>query len=226
MRDLRSNIDRFLGLLADHQELVLVARQSLFELDQVLRQRKEICRAGQAPETYAGRVTARAGSDLLTQFRATPPGTSRSSPPEEPTAPTGGGERHNVLLVVEDDPDDFMLLQRAWRKSGEQAVLHWVQTAREALTALSALETGAQIVCVVADVHLPEIDGFELLRLVKNRPSPARLRFAFLTGRRDGPTRQRAQESGADAFFIKPSSHLELVEIARALARLVAEPAE
>jgi len=225
MRDLRANIDQFLGRLAHHQKLVSVLRQSLFELDQVFEQRKEICRAGPTPGSYAGEVKARAGDNFLPEFREMPLRTSRACPPEEPALPAGGGERHNVLLVVEDDPDDFILLQRAWRKCGEQAVLHWVQTARDALTSLSALETGAQIVCVVADVHLPEIDGFELLRLVKSRPSPARLRFAFLTGRSDGPTRQRAQEGGADAFFFKPSSHQELVEIARALARLVADAA-
>lgn len=131
--------------------------------------------------------------------------------------PEGG---NSVLLVVEDDPDDYLLLERAFRKVSATVALHWAQTGAEALAALRDLESQARLVCVVADVQLPRMDGFDLLRQIRTRGSQAIIRFVFLTGRRDRSTQEQARESGADAFFVKPNGIAELVEIARAIAQL------
>jgi CheY-like chemotaxis protein len=126
----------------------------------------------------------------------------------------------HVLLVVEDDPDDFMLLDRALRKTSGYAVVGWARSVTEALNMLDQLETHAQTICLVADLKLPGLDGFELLQRIKHRSSPIRLRFVFLTGRPDPTTELRARASGADAFFVKPASSEEWMNIARVLQDL------
>jgi response regulator RpfG family c-di-GMP phosphodiesterase len=49
-------------------------------------------------------------------------------------------------------------------------------------------------------------------------------RFAFLTSHRDHSTEQRACAKGADAFFVKPMSFNELVEVAEKLENLLEGP--
>jgi DNA-binding response OmpR family regulator len=153
----------------------------------------------------------------------------------QPFVSRGAGARRSkgvlveqVLLVVEDEADDFVLLNRALRKAGGGAVVSWAKTAAEALALLSQLEVQARVICVVADLGLPAIDGFELLHQIKARPIRACVKFAFLTGRPDRTSEMRALACGADAFFVKPATSEELVAIAEALQRLAtvgAEPA-
>ena len=141
--------------------------------------------------------------------------------------PKGGGPPAQVLLIVEDEADDFVLLNRALRKTGGRALVRWVQTAAQALALLPQLEAQAHTICVVADLGLPGVDGFELLHQIKARSSPACVKFAFLTGRPDHTSEMRALACGADAFFVKPSTSEELVNIAGALQQLatLSEPA-
>jgi len=133
------------------------------------------------------------------------------------TRRTRAASPDHVLLVVEDEADDFVLLDRALRRSGGGAAVRWAQSATEALAILERLEAHAQTICVVADLQLPDLDGFELLQRIKERSSHARLRFAFLTGRPDPTTETRAQACGADAFFVKPANAEDLMTIAAAL---------
>ena len=132
-------------------------------------------------------------------------------------------EEQSTLLVVEDEPDDYLLLKRALRKAGAVPAVRWARTAAEALAVLAEIEPGGNGICVVADVSLPGIDGFDLLRSIKSRISSKRVKFAFLTGRRDPLTEERARASGADAFYVKPTDAEELINIARALYRLAAQ---
>lgn len=133
-----------------------------------------------------------------------------------------GGVLPTVLIVVEDNPDDFALLKRAlWKASANTRVL-WAHDGAEALQLLSQLRAQLSPVCVVADVQLPDFDGFELLHKIRQDAPAMRVPFAFLTGRCDRKMEARAYERGADAFFVKGASTQELLQIARALQVLAA----
>lgn len=134
--------------------------------------------------------------------------------------PLGGA---NMLLVVEDEPDDYILLKRALGKVGAIAAVRWAQTGAEALAVLAETRPCGSGVCVVADVKLPGIDGFDLLQSIKSQNGFGRVKFAFLTGRRDPSTEDRARACGADAFFVKPTSGAQLMEIAKALQRMASQ---
>jgi CheY-like chemotaxis protein len=129
----------------------------------------------------------------------------------------------NFLVLVENDEDDFILFRRAMEKEEATAQLHWATTGKEALDFLSKLKRSeAGSVCVVIDVRLPCMDGFEFLSSVDRQIKGNGVKFAFLTGRTDPDTERRAYRAGADAFFIKPDSFDGLREIVRALHRLMA----
>lgn len=72
--------------------------------------------------------------------------------------------------------------------------------------------------CVVADVRLPGMDGFELHRRIRvERPT---VPVIFVTAYDDEDARRRALRDGALAFLGKPCDAAELIDcVAAALAR-------
>lgn len=103
------------------------------------------------------------------------------------------------VLVVEDDVDSARLMQRYLERRGHPVCLAY--DVPEALSAASAFQPDV----VVLDVGLPSGDGCELapaLRAVVHKP----LRVVGLSGYDDPRYRARAEESGFDAYLIKPAS--------------------
>ena len=134
--------------------------------------------------------------------------------------PSPARDRYPVLIIVEDDTDDFTLLKRALWKTGASARVWWAKTCAEALEILAQVSAGNANVCIVSDIKLPDLDGFELLRMVKSLPGEHHPKFVFLTGNSDAAASVRAQRLGADGFFAKPIRWDDLVETARALQKL------
>ena len=124
------------------------------------------------------------------------------------------------LLIVDDDPASRYATVRQLRSAGFRA--------REASTGNEALEAiDDTISAMVLDVHLPDIDGFELCRIVHSRPATARLPIlhlsaAFVTDE----DKVRGLDSGADAYLTRPVEPAVLVATVQALVRTrVAEQA-
>jgi PleD family two-component response regulator len=129
-----------------------------------------------------------------------------------------------VLILVEDDPDDFLFLKRALWKTGATARVFWAHDASEAMKILTEVESRTLLICMVADVKLPVVNGFELLAQVRARMGCERVRFAFVTGCSDQRTKDRACACGVDGFFVKPALSEGWIEVARALQRLATAP--
>ncbi len=126
-----------------------------------------------------------------------------------------------LLVVVEDDPNDFDLLRRAIEKAHLKAQVHWANSGTEALAILSHLGPRPTLVCVVVDVMLPEMSGFELLEKVRAMDPPIPARFVFVTGNAQPSIESRARACGADGFFLKSCFTGDLIEIVRAVERLL-----
>jgi CheY-like chemotaxis protein len=78
---------------------------------------------------------------------------------------------------------------------------------------------------VVSDIEMPRLDGWELLRLLRTRPSVATVPFVFVTSQEADEVRLRGYRLGVDDFITKTLSDEELVTRAeRVLARAVGQP--
>jgi hypothetical protein len=79
----------------------------------------------------------------------------------------------------------------------------------------------------VLDVHLPDIDGFDLCAMLRSQPSTARLPVLHLTAAYvTDEDKVRGLDSGADAYLTRPVEPAVLVATVQALVRTrVAEEA-
>ncbi|MBI3667326.1 MAG: response regulator [Acidobacteria bacterium] len=73
-----------------------------------------------------------------------------------------------------------------------------------------APEKGAAIDALVTDLELPFLDGFELIRRVRQQSRFALLPIVVISGLGDPQVSERVKRLGADAFFSKPWSPLEV----------------
>ena len=124
---------------------------------------------------------------------------------------TSGKQTEAKLLVVEDDANILELLSASLRFAGFD-----VSTAMSGSAAVSAArEFGPDL--VVLDVMLPDLDGFEVIRLM--REGGARTPVVFLTARDGTDDKVTGLTVGGDDYVTKPFSLEEVVARIRAVLR-------
>ena len=64
---------------------------------------------------------------------------------------------------------------------------------------------------VVLDVNMPKLDGFEVCRHLKTEPETSGIKVVILSARGADTDRARGREVGADDYFIKPFSPIQLL---------------
>ncbi len=117
------------------------------------------------------------------------------------------------ILVVEDDPDIAGLIRIHLGDLGYNVSV--------ATTGSEALERFRQDDCalVVLDIMLPEIDGFEVCRRI--RETDPRTPILVLSARTEEIDKVLGLELGADAYMTKPFSLRELVARIKAIFRRI-----
>lgn len=78
--------------------------------------------------------------------------------------------------------------------------------------ALELAETQAPEI-VISNIHLPGIDGYEVLQTIRRNPITANTRFIFLSTEGCSPSCRRAIQLGANDFLSKPINEQELLEV-------------
>ena len=126
-------------------------------------------------------------------------------------AQTQSKQSEAKLLVVEDDANILELLSASLRFAGFD-----VSTATSGSAAVSAAKN-ANPDLVVLDVMLPDLDGFEVIRLM--REGGARTPVVFLTARDGTDDKIRGLTLGGDDYVTKPFSLEELTARIRAVLR-------
>ena len=78
------------------------------------------------------------------------------------------------ILAVDDDPITLALVAEVLRNAG-----HQISTCASSRAALDEIARSAPD-CVITDIMMPEMDGFELIRELRRRPELAALKIIVL----------------------------------------------
>jgi CheY-like chemotaxis protein len=115
-----------------------------------------------------------------------------------------------TILVVEDSEIIRRFVSFALRAQG-----HRVLTASDGLAALETLAV-ERVDLVVTDLCMPGLDGFSLLRALREDPLTADTPVVVLSALSGGEPIERSLALGASAYLVKP---LETASLQREVAR-------
>jgi len=120
-----------------------------------------------------------------------------------------------TLLFIDDAPDINSLLVNYFRQAGFNTL-----GAHDGRTGLE-LSRNAQPDLIVLDLGLPDIDGIDVCREIRNGSS---VPIVMLTKRGDLQDRVKGLAAGADYYLVKPFQIEELKAVIEAVLRRAGPP--
>ena len=110
-----------------------------------------------------------------------------------------------ILLV--DDKEEVRLLVKTTLEDSEYE-FHSAASGKEALKKTFTIKPDL----IFLDVMMPGMDGFEVCQKIKSDPSTKKIMVVMLTSKGQRTDLSKGEKCGADAYFIKPFSPLELLK--------------
>ena len=127
------------------------------------------------------------------------------------------------ILLVDDNEMDVELTIDAFESVGVRHEIHVAVNGEQALDYLYGVGLHADRTLfplpdfVLLDLKMPKVDGFEVLRRIKNTPLVRRIPIIVLTSSREESDLASAYDTGANSYVRKPSSMKELLQLVREL---------
>lgn len=126
-----------------------------------------------------------------------------------------------MILLVEDNPDDIDLTLRAFKKHNLANQIQVVHDGVEAIEFLFGHEgsgpAGELPELVLLDLKLPRVDGFEVLRRIRETDRTRLLPVVVLTSSAEEEDIVRSYRLGANSYVRKPVNFNEFIEAAKQL---------
>jgi PAS domain S-box-containing protein len=175
-------------------------------------------------EMHKGTITASSTLGQGSEFVVSLPVDSSTAPPKKTQRPATETARplEAVLrvLIVDDNEDAATALELLLEEAG-----HSVRTAHTGPAGLAAAIDFLPD-AMLLDIGLPELDGFEVAKRIRQQPALHNVVLVAMTGYGRETERQRSREAGFDHHLIKPADFATLEEILAAVSKTVAQAAE
>jgi CheY-like chemotaxis protein len=127
---------------------------------------------------------------------------------EDRLAEAGVGRR--TVLLVDDSPSVRTVTRSLLSKNGFDVV-----EAADAAQAIRFLQNGGRADLVISDVEMPNMDGLEMLAIIRGRLQRKDLPVVMLTSVREVGVLKKAKTLGVQGWVLKPYDHEMLVQIVR-----------
>ncbi len=109
------------------------------------------------------------------------------------------------LLLIDDDPNLILLVKDYLEFRGYN--VDTAENGREALEVLDHLVPDM----IICDVMMPEMDGYALVKHIREEPTTNRIPVLFLSAKGQSQDRVKGLNEGADVYMSKPFEPEELV---------------
>lgn len=126
-------------------------------------------------------------------------------PPAESVVMNDGSIKDVLIAIVDDQSTNIQVLEEYLKLDGYHRFLSTTDS-KQAMT----LVTAAKPDVLLLDIHMPDVDGNEILRQLRSMPEFATMPVLILTASEDSETRVRSIELGANDFLSKPIEPREL----------------
>jgi CheY-like chemotaxis protein len=114
------------------------------------------------------------------------------------------------VLVVDDDVRNIFALSSVLERRGMNVI-----TAGTGREAIAKLESTPDVAIVLMDIMMPEMDGYETMRVIRQNVSFQRLPIIALTAKAMKGDREKCLEAGASEYLAKPVNTEQLLSSLR-----------
>jgi ligand-binding sensor domain-containing protein/signal transduction histidine kinase/DNA-binding response OmpR family regulator len=173
--------------------------------------------ASSLAERHGGRLLVESREGIKTTFTLEIPYVKNEQPAVEAVVATEIEEASETLdnrktiLLVEDDPELKSFIGKSLKSEG-----YCVLSAGNGHEALECM-TSANVDLIISDVMMPEMNGLDLCRRIKNNINFSHIPFVLLTAKSNKETEIEGIEIGADAYIQKPFKWKHIVALIRNL---------
>ena len=108
-----------------------------------------------------------------------------------------GGEKQ-CILAVDDSPDNIEIIRNLLGKD------YQIKAATKGRKAIEIARRKPQPDLILLDVMMPEMDGYEVCRILKADPETSQIPVIFVTGKADAANEIEGFELGATDYITKP----------------------
>ncbi|MGE0148757.1 MAG: HAMP domain-containing protein [Parvibaculaceae bacterium] len=115
-----------------------------------------------------------------------------------------------TVLVVDDDARNIFALSSVLERSGMK-----VLTASNGGDALRIVDETPGLAIILMDIMMPEMDGYEVIETIRERPDMKRLPIIALTAKAMKGDREKCLEAGASDYLAKPVDTEQLIAALR-----------
>ena len=115
-----------------------------------------------------------------------------------------------TVLIVDDDPRNIFAVRTLLEGHGMKT-LH----AENGRAGIVMLERHPEIDIALIDIMMPEMDGYETMRLIRANPAKRWLPMIAVTAKALKEDRERCMAAGASDYLAKPIDDGQLVELIR-----------
>jgi DNA-binding response OmpR family regulator len=119
--------------------------------------------------------------------------------------------RRKTILIVDDELSILVPLQYLMEKEGYAPKL--AQSGKEAIEKIDLLNPDL----ILLDIMLPDLDGYEIYQMIRQRKEWESIRIIFLTAKNREADMAKGLAMGADAYITKPFSNAQLMRTIREL---------
>jgi two-component system, response regulator len=130
---------------------------------------------------------------------------------------------HGLILLVEDDENDVFFFERALKKSGVTARCEVLRDGQSALdyfsgiAARGAADPATLPQLVVLDLNLPQIQGLEVLKSIRDIDALDPVPVVVLTSSTSDRDIREAYAMGVNSYLVKPADPDALGELVKLL---------
>jgi HAMP domain-containing protein/CheY-like chemotaxis protein/signal transduction histidine kinase len=115
-----------------------------------------------------------------------------------------------TVLVVDDDVRNIFALSSVLERRGMQ-----VLTAGTGYEAIATLAERANVAIVLMDIMMPEMDGYQTMQAIRQKPGLQRLPIIALTAKAMKGDREKCLDAGASDYLAKPVNTEQLLSALR-----------
>lgn len=113
-----------------------------------------------------------------------------------------------TILIIDDDSKNIFALNAVLKARKYDCV-----SANSAAMGLEMLKQNKNIAIVLMDMMMPEMDGYEAIRAMKNDEALKEIPVIAITAQAMTGDREKCLEAGADGYVSKPVDISELVKL-------------